>query len=76
MLHAYLVDNPNLVAPQFLKLVSFDDETDVLGKVQAAVNAFNEGKVISRAGGALLWFNDRPERLQYAAEDNRARRVG
>lgn len=73
MLHAYLVDNPNLESPQFLKLVSFDDEADIPGKALAAVNAFNEQKVTSHAGGALLWFDNRPERLQYAAEDQSLR---
>jgi hypothetical protein len=73
MLHAYLVDDPNLNSPQFLKLVSFEDETDIPGKALAVVNAFNGQKVTSRAGGALLWFDDRPDRLQFAAEDQSLR---
>jgi len=73
MLHAYLVDNPNLDSPQFLKLVSFDNETDIPGKALAAINAFNEQKITSYAGGMLLWFDDRPERLQYVAEDQSLR---
>lgn len=73
MLHAYLVDDPNLDSPRFLKLVSFEDEADIPGKALGAIIGFNEQKIICRAGGALLWFDDRPERLQYAAEDHSLR---
>lgn len=77
MLHAYLVDNPRLLSPQFLKLVSFDGDTDIPARVQAAINVHNEGNEECSAGGALIWFDDRRERLQYVAPELRLEeRVG
>jgi hypothetical protein len=77
MLHAYLVDNPRLPSPAFLKLVSFDDDTDIPGRVQAAINVHNESNGECPAGGALVWFDDRRDRLQYIAPELRLEeRVG
>jgi hypothetical protein len=71
MLHAYLVDNPRLPSPAFLKLVSFDDDTDIVGSVRAEINSHNDGSEECRAGGALIWFDDRRDRLQYVAPELR-----
>jgi hypothetical protein len=71
MLHAYLVDNPRLPLPAFLKLVSFDDDTDIAGSVQAQINAHNDGNAECQAGGALIWFDDRRDRFQYVAPELR-----
>jgi hypothetical protein len=73
MLHAYLVDNPRLHSPAFLKLVSFDDDTDIVGNVQAQIEAHNDGNEECRAGGAFIWFDDRHDRFQYIANDVRLR---
>jgi hypothetical protein len=71
MLHAYLVDNPRLTTPQFLKLVSFDGDTDIPARLQAAIDVHNEDNGECPAGGALVWFDDRRERLQYIAPELR-----
>jgi hypothetical protein len=70
MLHACLVDDPSLKSPQFLDHISFEDETDPSGKALEAIKSFNERKVACLARGALLWFDGRPERFEYIAEDS------
>jgi hypothetical protein len=54
MLHAYLVDNPRLTSPQFLKLVSFDSDTDIPARVQAAIDVHNKDNGECPASGALV----------------------
>src|SRR5262249_42231598 len=40
--------------------ISFATDDDLPGKIQTAMDAFNAGTVVTKAGGALVWYPNKP----------------
>lgn len=53
-----LQSNPTVL----LEPMSFPTDDDLPGQLQAAIDSYNAGKVLSKANGALVWYDDEPNR--------------